>query len=135
VYAPEVVSDVILHAAQHPVRELIAGGSGAKLSAARFAPRIADLYMERWTFASQNTAIPADGRADNLYEPVTDDGGERGRHWSGHTRNSSLDTEAILHPRAVAAAALLGLAGLTAGVVAAHVASSRRYQRPGNPTA
>ena len=52
VYAPEVVTDVILHAAQHPLRELIAGGSGAKLSAARFAPRVADLYMERWTFDS-----------------------------------------------------------------------------------
>ena len=38
VYAPEVVAGVILHAAQHPLRELIAGGSGAKLSAARFAP-------------------------------------------------------------------------------------------------
>ncbi len=33
VYAPEVVAGVILHAAQHPLRELIAGGSGAKLSA------------------------------------------------------------------------------------------------------
>ena len=55
VYAPEVVADVILTAAQQPVRELIAGGSGAKLSAARFVPRLADLYMERWTFDSQRT--------------------------------------------------------------------------------
>ena len=70
VYSPEVVSEVILHAAQHPLRELIAGGSGAKLSAARFAPRLADLYMERWTFDSQGTDKPADGRADNLYDPV-----------------------------------------------------------------
>src|SRR6185503_13714621 len=69
VYAPEVVSEVILHAAQHPIRELIAGGSGAKLSAARFAPRLADLYMERWTFDSQRTARPAAGRPDNLYAP------------------------------------------------------------------
>src|SRR5207237_7565252 len=35
VYAPEVVSDVILHAAQHPLTELIAGGSGDTLSAGR----------------------------------------------------------------------------------------------------
>ena len=56
VYAPEVVvgGDPRTRA-QHPVRELIAGGSGAKLSAARFAPRLADLYMERWTFDSQST--------------------------------------------------------------------------------
>ena len=32
VYAPEVVSDVILHAAERPLRELIAGGSGAGVS-------------------------------------------------------------------------------------------------------
>ena len=114
VYAPEVVSEVILHAAQHPLRELIAGGSGAKLSAARFAPRLADLYMERWTFAAQRTEIPTNGRADNLHHPVTDDGGERGRNWAGHTRRSSVYTRAALHPGRTAA-----VAGLLAGAVAA----------------
>ena len=104
VYAPEVVSEVILQAAQHPLRELIAGGSGAKLSAARFAPRLADLYMERWTFDSQGTTTPATGRPDNLYEPVENDGGERGRNWSGHTRRSSVYTKALLYPRATAVA-------------------------------
>jgi NAD(P)-dependent dehydrogenase (short-subunit alcohol dehydrogenase family) len=116
VYAPEVVSEVILHAAQHPIRELIAGGSGATLSAARFTPRLADLYMERWTFASQRTDTPVNGRPHNLYEPVADDGGERGRNWSGHTRRSSLYTKAFLHPRAAVAA----LAAVIAGVAVAR---------------
>jgi NAD(P)-dependent dehydrogenase (short-subunit alcohol dehydrogenase family) len=108
VYAPEVVSEVILHAAQHPLRELIAGGSGAKLSGARFAPRLADLYMERWTFDSQRTEKPTNGRADNLHAPVADDGGECGRNWSGHTRRSSVYTKACLHPaRAARAAGIL----------------------------
>jgi len=101
-YAPEVVSQVILHAAGHPIRELIAGGSGAKLSVARFVPRLADRYMERWTFDAQSTDMPAHGRPDNLYEPVSEDGGERGRYWSRHTRESSLYTEAFLHPVATA---------------------------------
>jgi short-subunit dehydrogenase len=113
VYAPEVVSEVILHAARHPLRELIAGGSGAKLSAARFAPRMADLYMERWTFDSQLTDKPVAGRPDNLYEPMPEDGGERGRNWSGHTRESSLYTRAALHPGA-AAVAIAGVVGLAA---------------------
>lgn len=117
VYAPEVVSEVILHAAQHPIRELIAGGAGAKLSAARFAPRLADLYMERWTFDSQRTDKPVDGRPDNLFEPVMDDGGERGRNWSGHTRGSSVYTTAFLHPRMTA----LALAGLAAALALAAV--------------
>ena len=110
VYAPEVVSDVILTAAQTPTREIIAGGSGAKLSAARFAPRLADLYMERWTFDSQKTSKPVDGRADNLYQPLAYDGGERGNNWRGHTRRSSLYTQAVMHPRAASAFAAVALA-------------------------
>jgi NAD(P)-dependent dehydrogenase (short-subunit alcohol dehydrogenase family) len=118
VYAPEVVSEVILHAAEHPLREIVAGGAGAKLSAARFFPRLADRYMERWTFDSQKTPIPARRRADNLYAPVTSDGGERGRNWRGHTRRSSVYTRAALHPRPVlgAAAAAAAIAGIAAAV-------------------
>jgi NAD(P)-dependent dehydrogenase (short-subunit alcohol dehydrogenase family) len=121
VYAPEVVSDVILHAAEHPVRELIAGGSGAKLSAARFFPRLADLYMERWTFDSQRTPKPTRGRPDNLYQPVASDGGERGRNWSGHTRRSSVYTSAVLHPALAA-----GIVGAIAGAAALALAATRR---------
>ena len=123
VYVPEVVSEVILHAAQHQVRELIAGGSGAKLSAARFAPRLTDLYMERWTFDSQRTEKPTNGRADNLHAPVAHDGGERGRNWSGHTRRSSIYTNVALHP------------ARTAGVAAALVAAAVAYAvtRKGGP--
>ena len=128
VYAPEVVSEVILEAARRPIRELIAGGSGAKLSAARFTPRLADLYMERWTFDSQRTDMPVNGREDNLYEPVAHDGGERGRNWSGHTRGSSLYTRAFLHP--VAALAMLGGTALSLGAaVAAKRARGRNGRR------
>ena len=119
VYAPEVAAEVILAAAERPLRELIAGGSGAKLSLARFLPRLADLYMERWTFEGQRTDRPVNGRPDNLYQPVADDGGERGKNWRGHTRESSVYTRAFLHPRA---AALIG-AGLALAIAA--VARSR----------
>jgi NAD(P)-dependent dehydrogenase (short-subunit alcohol dehydrogenase family) len=114
VYAPEVVAGVILHASQHPLRELIAGGAGAKLSAARFAPRLADRYMERWTFDAQKTDMPAaPGRPDNLYKPVNGDGGERGHNWRGHTRGTSVYTSAMLRPATAAgiAAATVALAG------------------------
>ena len=124
VYAPEVVAEVILRAAEHPLREVIAGGAGAKLSAARFAPRLADLYMERWTFASQRTDRPLNGRPDNLYSPVERDGGERGQNWEGHTRESSVYTDAVLHPRT--AAAILAVVALGVGAAAA----SRRRATP-----
>jgi NAD(P)-dependent dehydrogenase (short-subunit alcohol dehydrogenase family) len=114
VYAPEVVSEVILEAAQRPIRELIAGGAGAKLSIARFAPRLADKYMERWTFDGQKTDRPAGpGRPHNLYSPVARDGGEYGANWTGHTRRSSVYTKAMLHPRVAALAlAAVAVAGL-----------------------
>jgi len=121
VYAPEVVADVITEAAQRPIRELIAGGSGAKLSAARFVPRLADLYMERWTFDAQSTDTPVNGRPDNLYEPVADDGGERGRNWTRHTRGSSVYTRAFLHPLAAAA--------ISTGIAVSLAAVSRIFSR------
>ena len=117
VYSPEVVANVILAAAQQPIREMIAGGAGAKLSAARFAPRLADLYMERWTFDGQRTDIPVNGRPDNLYEPVDSDGGPRGSNWRGHTRETSAYTASQLHPirfaLAAAAATAAGMVALT----------------------
>lgn len=125
VYAPEVVAGVILTAATRPVREVIAGGAGAKLSAARFAPRLADRYMERWTFESQQTDKPAEGRRDNLYAPVAFDGGERGRNWEGHTRESSVLTAAVLRP-ARAAGIVFAVA---LGLLAAAAARERRARR------
>jgi hypothetical protein len=75
--------------------------------------------MERWTFDSQHTNMPANGRPDNLYEPVAHDGGERGRNWTGYTRTRSVYTEAFLYPyRALAVFGLLagiGIAGTRAG--------------------
>ena len=86
------------------------------------------MYMERWTFASQQTAMPVSGRSDNLYEPVADDGGERGRNWSGHTRKTSLYTRAFLHPKAAALVAgmLLGLAFATTTPRAARLLNRDR---------
>jgi NAD(P)-dependent dehydrogenase (short-subunit alcohol dehydrogenase family) len=132
VYDPNVVSEVILEAAQRPIRELIAGGSGAKLSAARFVPRLADRYMERWTFDAQRTDEPVHGRPDNLYRPVARDGGERGRNWTGHTRKSSVYTRAFLHP-GMAAAVTTGIAAAVAAAVAAgRTHRSERDETPSN---
>lgn len=69
--------------------------------------------MLRWTFDGQKTDKPASpDRPHNLHVPVTRDGGERGRNWEGHTRESSLLTAAVIHPIATAAV-VLGL-GVTA---------------------
>lgn len=109
VFAPEVAAQAILHCAQHPTRDVITGGMGKVLSVANNVPRLADRYMERKTFDSQQTETPVGDRPDNLYAPVADDGGERGSNWMGRTKSTSLYTKAALHPKRAAAAAMLGL--------------------------
>lgn len=116
VYAPEVVAEAIVHCAQHPTRDIVTGGRGRLLGVADTFPRLADRYMERSLFDSQRTDVPVGDRPDNLYEPVADDGGERGRNWTGRTMRTSLYTTAALRPAlaAGAAAVALGAAAITA---------------------
>jgi short-subunit dehydrogenase len=125
VYAPEVVARAILECAERPIRDVIVGGMGRVIQATTLVPRLTDRYMERTTFDSQLTDQPlADGRRDNLYEPVPNDGGERGRTWMGRTKESSVYTWAVLHPqRAALVAAGLGFAA----------AISRRTRKTGSP--
>jgi short-subunit dehydrogenase len=123
VYAPELVAEAILTAAERPVRDLIVGGSGRLLSLSSLAPRVADAYMERMLFDSQKTDRPVFERPDNLFGPVPHDGGERGHNWRGRTIRRSPSTAAALHPR-VAAAALLSAAAAFA--VAAYATRARQ---------
>jgi NAD(P)-dependent dehydrogenase (short-subunit alcohol dehydrogenase family) len=53
VYAPEVVANAILRAAEHPIRDITIGGGGRVLTALGTAlPRLTDFYMERTMFAA-----------------------------------------------------------------------------------
>jgi NAD(P)-dependent dehydrogenase (short-subunit alcohol dehydrogenase family) len=118
VYAPDVVARAIVQAAQSPVRDVIAGGSGRILGVSNLTPRITDRYMEATMFRSQQTGEPVDGRADNLYAPLPHDGGKRGRNWKGRTRRFSAYTAATLHPR-LSAAMAIGAAAAVGGVIRA----------------
>jgi NAD(P)-dependent dehydrogenase (short-subunit alcohol dehydrogenase family) len=130
VYVPEVVARVIVHAAQHPVREVGAGGGAAKVSAARFAPRLADRYMERHVFDAQKARRAATSeRPSNLHAPLPSDGGARGRIWKGHTRRSSVYTKAVLHPAAALVSGLVAAAGV-ATMLRAATAATRRGPGP-----
>jgi hypothetical protein len=112
VFAPEAVAEVILECAEHPRRDVIVGGMGKVISLANAVPRLGDRYMERNTFESQKTEVRLPvSRRDNLYEPLSHDGGERGRNWTGRTMRRSLYTTAVLNPgKAAAVAAATGLA-------------------------
>ena len=126
VYAPEIVAEAILHCAQRPVRDVITVGMGKVISLTSLAPRLADRYMERTAFTSQQTAQPlAEGRSDNLHAPVARDGGERGRNWRGRTKGTSFYTTAALHPGAAAATVV----SLGAALAVAWVSAGRGHLR------
>jgi NAD(P)-dependent dehydrogenase (short-subunit alcohol dehydrogenase family) len=110
VYAPEVVANAILRAAEHPVRDITIGGGGRLITALGTAlPRLTDFYMERAMFDAQRSDTPAARREGNLYAPAAEGGKERGGY-RGHVMRSSVYTRAALSPGKALLAAGLGLA-------------------------
>lgn len=107
VYAPEVVAEVILHCAEHPVREMFAGGGGKALSAfGYYAPRVTDVVMEKTMFDQQRTDRPAHGPRHNALYEASEDLRERGQasrdryvmessSYSGMMRHPLLTTMAV----------------------------------------
>jgi len=86
IYPTALVADAILHAAQHPTRELVVGSSGqAIVTGQRISPRLMDALLDYPGFHWQKTQEPKGPEApDNLYGPV-----------SGHDRsNGSFNLQA-----------------------------------------
>ncbi len=113
VYAPEVVAETILYCAEHPVRDVFAGGGGKMISLlGNLAPRLTDRVMENVVFtAQQSDQIEQDRQDHSLYGPVKglqERGGQ-----APHVLKSSLYTEASLHP------VMTGVVASVAGVVLA----------------
>jgi short-subunit dehydrogenase len=76
VYEPSVVAEAILFAAEHPRRDVYAGGGSKLLSVMeRISPSLLDWYMVRngKLFDEQQGGQPADGGQDNLFEPARDE--------------------------------------------------------------
>lgn len=100
VYAPEVVAEVILHCAQHPVREMFAGGGGKALSAlGYYAPRATDVVMEKTMFDQQRTDRPARSPRRNALYEASEDLRERGQaSRDRHVMESSSYSGMMRHP-------------------------------------
>ena len=115
VYAPEVVADAILHAAAHPIRQIIVGAGGRPpVLAAAAAPGLADRIYARVVPPLSRRKAPKPA-GDSLHAPYRD-GEVRTRAYPGRT--FSVYTETQKHPRltlgvglAAAAAGALWLAG------------------------
>jgi NAD(P)-dependent dehydrogenase (short-subunit alcohol dehydrogenase family) len=116
VYAPELAAGAILHAAEHPVRDIVVGGGGRLISTfGMLFPRLTDVGM-RWTMPYfQQTREPARPREENnLYQP-DQDGKERSGIRDLHVFERSLYTRTRLKPALGATlAAAFGAAALLA---------------------
>jgi short-subunit dehydrogenase len=109
-YAPEVVAETILHCAQHPVRDVFAGGAGKVMSAlGRLAPRLTDKVMESMFNIQQSDRPEGDRTNNSLYSPTAGLRERGGR--APYVSESSLYTQASLHP--LLTGAVVAFAGLT----------------------
>ena len=73
IYEPETVANIILHAAENPVRDLVSGGAAQVLILnQRLSPRMLDAILAtRAGFSPQKTEEPrSEDDPDNLYAPI-----------------------------------------------------------------
>ncbi|HEX6293262.1 MAG TPA: SDR family oxidoreductase [Herpetosiphonaceae bacterium] len=72
VYQPWVVADQIVYAAEHSVRDMIAGGGGKLMvQTQKISPLLMDALLLWGGFESQKTDQPKSADApDNLYQPI-----------------------------------------------------------------
>jgi hypothetical protein len=126
VYAPDIVARAILHAATHHERDIFVGAAGKLFSVMEyFAPRLTDKYMEKVLIRQQQTSRPAhrNGNSDKGLHTATDDLRERGGY-EGHVAETSLYTQASLHPLVTVAAV-----ACAAGIALATLLGTRRGRR------
>ena len=97
VYAPELVAEAILYAAEHPVRDIYVGAAGRLLTFAAFmTPRLTDKVMEERMFEAQHYEYPSSSPHEGL-DQASGSLLERGGY-HGHVAESSLYTKSSLHP-------------------------------------
>ena len=72
IYQPGTVADLIVHAAEHPSRDLVGGGAAkALLLTQRISPRLLDAVLLRIGFRAQRTGEPkGEDAPDNMFRPV-----------------------------------------------------------------
>jgi short-subunit dehydrogenase len=130
VYDPELVARAILHAAEHPVRDLTVGGGGRMISVlGSVAPRLTDRVMEWTMFSGQRTSRAATHDEESLYGP-TESGGLRERGgYEGRVRRDSVHDLVTQHPVASTLAALAVGVLIGGGVWAASSPERRGHIR------
>ena len=114
IFQPEVAARAIVHATDHPRREVWLGGRTVLgIVGNRLVPGLADLYLARNGYeAMQYDGLDDPNRAHNLWEPVPGDHGAHG-DFDERSTDRSPQLWATTHKRSLLGiAGLAGLAGL-----------------------
>jgi NAD(P)-dependent dehydrogenase (short-subunit alcohol dehydrogenase family) len=96
VYAPEIVADAIVYAAEHPRREIPVGGAAVSfILGQRLSPALTDalLSIRRLGAVTQRTDRPDNG-VDNVDSPIDEPGQVHGSY-SGRVLRHSLFTRLV----------------------------------------
>jgi short-subunit dehydrogenase len=123
IYQPRVVAQAVLHAAEHPEKEVVVGGGGKMLDMLqRVAPRSAGSLLLRVgkSVEKQRSSKPDEG-ADNLFTPSTGTGSVDGPYGQRAKSTSFYTTHLEQHPNRIR---VLMAAGVGLGI-----ASARRSRR------
>ena len=120
IYQPEVPAEAVYWAAHHRRRELDVGGSAVKaIFGNKLAPRLADYYLARTGFSSQQIEdMPVNGRPDNLFEPVPAEAAAHGM-FDDQARDTSVQLWLSTH-RPLVTGAVSGLAAAAIGLARAR---------------
>lgn len=109
VYAPEVVADAVLGAAEHPIRDVTIGGSGkAMVWMQRYLPNVADrLFSRLFPIMAKDKSKPPRKMEGGLHEAGSS--GEMYGDQDSFMLKSSIYTSFRTHPaRTIATAAAVG---------------------------
>jgi len=112
-YQPETVVRAVLHAAQHPIEEVVIGASGGLMIwAKRLMPKMSDAFIAWLTYRSRKAARAIGPRRENIFQPGTADTRCHG-DFDGSSHSTSAYTWLQLHPgvrRTLGGALLAGAA-------------------------
>ena len=128
-YHPGVVADCILYAAEHPVRDLFAGGSAKMMASGQLTvPKLVDAALARIGIPSARTDEPTPGGSPgNLYEPRLGENRTEG-DFKNRARRFSAYTWLQTHPKARTLALGAALAGTAFMVARRRGKGSHRAQ-------
>ncbi len=115
IYQTSTVADVILHAAEHPTRDIYAGGAGRMMATMhKISPALMDKMSIHSAFKAQMTTEEKSIESpDNLFEPLQSHGRVGGDFFT-HAKGKSVSNWLETHPHAhrVLKGALIGGAAM-----------------------